>query len=201
MTEEVYTLALARGPAMKVGMVPLARILWVKSVSLDEDEFAYPGRPGQRFDLHAAPEDGDSLGDPEVGDLLVLTQHEQATHLVRVVGERVEARPRRSMKRGTRDERFSVQRACEHVYVRPFEEAPGLEEAFGCDPQAKGGETFAIFDLPAIEASDQPAWMVRRRILVALEGPSMRARFEAKGQTRRDDLPALTLQDFLRKEE
>lgn len=179
-------------------MLPLARLLWVKSVSLDEDEFAYPGRPGQAFELHATPEDGDSLQDPEVGDLLVLTQHEQATHLVRVVGERVEARSRRTMRKGTRDERFSVQRACEHVYVRPFEEAPSLEETFGCDPQAKGGETFALLELPAVQASDQPAWMLRRRILKALEGPSMRALYEASGQAREDGMPRMSLQEFLR---
>lgn len=131
-------------------MLPFRKILWVKSVSLEEGELAYAGRdpsvrareprhPGDLFELHASPEDADSLGDPAVGDLVVLTQHDQVTHLVRAVGEGVEARPRRTMRKGTRDERFSEQRTFALVLLRGFEEAPWLVDAFGFDPAATGG--------------------------------------------------------------
>jgi len=179
-------------------VVPFRRILWVKSVSMDEGELAYSGRPGQRFDLHSTPEDADSLQDPEVGDLVVLTQHDQVTHLVKIVGERVEERPRRSIKKGTRDERFTVQRTCEHVFVRPVAEAPFVDEAFGCAPDTTGGETLRIEDLAAVKASDQPMWMVQRRILNAVEGPSFSALFVKRSHHEDDGMPKMELSEFLR---
>lgn len=179
-------------------MIPFRKILWVKSVSLEPDELAYSGRSGAEFALHCTPEDADSLGDPAVGDLIVLIQHEQVTHLARVVGEAVHERPRRTIKRGTRDERFSMQRICEHVIVRGFEDAPYVEEAFGADPGANGGETYAIDELPSLAASQQPLWMVQRRVLNALEGPSVRALYVTRRARQDEGKPQVDLHEFLR---
>lgn len=179
-------------------MLPFRRILWVKSVSLEEGVLAYPGRAGLQFDLHSTPEDADSLQDPEVGDLVVLTQHEQVTHLVRVTGERVVPRPRRTIKKGTRDERFSMQRRCEHFVIRSLDDAPFVDEAFGCTPNTTGGETLRIEELPAVVASDQPMWMVQRRILNALEGPSVRALYATRAERNKaDEMPQVDLAEFL----
>jgi hypothetical protein len=165
------------------------RIRWVKSVTLDEDTFAYgnddptvlarePESPGDPFELHATDDDCDTLGDPAVGDLVVLTQHDQATHLVEVVGEAIEPRPRRTVRKRTRDERFSWQRTCRLVILRDFSEAPFIREAFGFDPRAKGGDVLEIAALPAFEEAGTPLWMVQRRIERALKGelPSMKRR-------------------------
>lgn len=196
-------------------MIPFKKILWVKSVSLGEGELAYGGRdrtvrarepksPGDEFELHATPEDADSLADPEVDDLLVLVQHDQATHLVRVVGDRVVERSRRTMRKGTRDERFSVERTCALVILKDLEEAPWVEDAFGFDPGATGGEVFRIDELPAFVASGDPLWLVQRRILVALEGPSIRKIYATRGEreaARMRRIPKLSVQDFLRRDE
>ena len=190
-------------------MLPFRKILWVKSVSLEEGELAYAGRdpsvrareprhPGDLFELHASPEDADSLGDPAVGDLVVLTQHDQVTHLVRAVGEGVEARPRRTMRKGTRDERFSEQRTFALVLLRGFEEAPWLVDAFGFDPAATGGETFRIDELPAFVGAGQPLWMVQRRVAKALEGPSALELYMTRHE-RQESLPMMFPRDFLKK--
>ena len=166
-------------------MLAFAKILWVKSVTLDEHTFAYggrdpqvrarePRRPGDAFELHCTVEDADSLADPRLGDLLVLTQHDLVTHLVRVVGEKVEPRPRRTIRPGTRDGRFSRQRTCELVYLRDFDEAKPVEEAFGCPVDVAGGEVFSIPELPAVERSNQPLWAVQRRLAKALEPDARR---------------------------
>lgn len=144
-------------------LFPFDKILWVKSVSLEEGVLAYPGRPGRELALHSTPDDAESLGDPAVGDIIVLTQHGQATHLVEVRGERVEPRPKRTI-RNTTDARFSMQRTCVHRVVLELDRAPFLEEAFGFDPDATGGEVFEIATLPAFVRSKQKLWMVQRRI-------------------------------------
>lgn len=183
-------------------MIPFRKILWAKSVSLDEGVLAYPGRVGQAFALHCAPEDADSLQDPAVDDLLVLTQNGLVTHLSRVVGARVEPRPRRTIKKGTRDERFTMQRECAHVIVRGLDEAPLVEEAFGCDADTSGGETWRIEDLTAVIHSDQPLWMVQRRILNALEGPSVRALYTTRGERlAQTAMPQVDLHEFLHRDE
>ena len=180
-------------------MLPFRKILWAKSVSLEEDVFAYPGRPRQRFALHCTPEDADSLSDPEVDDLIVLTQHDLVTHIVRVIDREVTGRPRRTIRKGTRDERFSMQRLCEHVIVRDFDEAPPLEESFGCDVDTSGGETWRIEHLGAVLASDQPLWMVQKRIQTSLEGPSMRALYATRAERWASTaMPEVSLQEFLR---
>lgn len=155
------------------------RILWIKSVTQDGDFSAYSGEePGVRsreprvagdaFDLHATPEDGASLAEPAVGDIIALTQHEQLTHLVEVTGADVVPRPKRTMRPKTRDARFSVQRECVVVELLDFERAPLVEEAFGFDPDAKGGEVFAIVELPAFHRSEQPLWAVQRRVATVM---------------------------------
>jgi hypothetical protein len=190
-------------------MLPFREILWVKSVSLVEGQLAYAGRdptvrareprrPGDVFELHATPEDADSLGDPAVGELVVLTQHGQLTHLVRAEGAEVEPRPRRTIRKGTRDERFSVQRTFSLVCLLELERAPWVEEAFGFDPDAGGGETHRIEALPAFVASGQPLWMVQRRIANALEGPSALQLYLTRHQ-RQDDLPWMFPRDFSRR--
>lgn len=196
-------------------MIPFRQILWVKSVSMDEDVLAYAGqdprvrareprRPGDLFELHAAPEDADSLQDPAIDDLVVLTQHEQVTHLVRVVGAEVGARSPRTMRKGTRDERFSVERTCALVLLRDFDHAPFVEEAFGFEPNADGGETHRIDELPAFVAASVPLWLVQRRVLKALQGPSLRTIYETRGEReaqRMKRIPRLELQDFVRRDE
>lgn len=163
-------------------MLRFRRILWTKNVALDEDELAYggvdpsvkarePKRPGDLFELHSTPEDAESLGDPSVGDLIVLTQHGQATHLAAVVGAMVEPRSRRTMRRGSRDSRFSFQRTLELIALQDFETAPFVDEAFGFDPCNEGGEVFAIEELPTFEAAGQPLWAVQRRLEQRLDGP------------------------------
>ncbi|MEO1234079.1 MAG: hypothetical protein AAFZ18_34815 [Myxococcota bacterium] len=163
-------------------MMRFRRILWTKNVALEEGELAYggvdptvkarePKRPGDLFELHSTPEDADSLGDPESGDLIVLTQHGQATHLAEIVGGGVEPRSRRTMRRGSRDSRFSYQRTLRLVALHDFEAAPFVEDAFGFDPQNEGGEVFALEDLPAFERSGQPLWAVQRRLEQQLDGP------------------------------
>ena len=161
-------------------MLAFAKILWVKSVTLDEHTFAYgrrdpsvrarePRRAGDVFDLHCTPEDAESLADPQSGDLLVLTQHDLATHLVQVIGDDVCPRPRRTIRPGTRDGRFSWQRTCSLIYLRDFEDAPSIQEAFGVPVDVSGGEVFFIPELAAIERSNFPRWAVQRRIAKALE--------------------------------
>lgn len=161
-------------------MVPFAKIRWVKSVTLDEETFAYggtdptvrarePRQPGDVFDLHCTEDDAESLAEPPSGELIVLVQHDLATHLARIVGDEVVPRPRRTVRPGTRDARFSRQRACELLFLRYFDEAPTLEDAFGFSADVSGGEVFSIAALPAFERSDQPLWAVQRRVVKALE--------------------------------
>ncbi len=156
------------------------RIRWVKSVTL-EDDFAYcgedpevrarePREPGDLFELHATEDDVDTLADPAVGDLVVLTQHDQATHVVEVVGEAVEPRPRRTMRPRSRDELFCFQRTCRCLVILGFDEAPLIRHAFGFDPDAKGGDVLEIAQLPALERAGMPMWMVQRRLERALTG-------------------------------
>ena len=178
-------------------MFPFGKILWVKSVSLDEDTFAYgrqdptvkarePKGNGDLFELHSTPDDAESLGDPLVGDLIVLLQHRQATHLVEVVGESPQPRPKKTMRKGSRDSRYSVQRTCRCVALQLFDEAPFVEEAFGFDPRAEGGEVFLIKELPSFEKSKQPLWAVQRRIHQALLGrQSLKAQFLNRRKTLR----------------
>lgn len=164
-------------------------IRWIKSVSLDEDLLAYAGRDptvlareprraGDLFELHSAEDDLDGLADPAVGEIIGLAQHKQLTHLVEVVGAGVVDRPKATIRPKTRDVRFCVERTCKLLLLRDFEEAPSLEEAFGFDPRAEGGEVLEIAALPAFEAAATPLWMVQRRILRAMEGelPSVKAR-------------------------
>ncbi len=129
--------------------------------------------PGDRFFLHASEDDAYSLDDPAVGDVILLTQHAQATHLVRVVGVRSEPRPRAELRR-PHGKRFPFRRECELLRMKDFEEAPLIEEAFGFDPRAQGGEVFEIAELSAFSAADTPLWLVQRRILAAFDGPSLR---------------------------
>ncbi len=176
----------------RVQVIPFGRIRWVKSVSLDEDQLAYAGRDrtvlareprrrGDHFELHATPDDRESLEDPEVDDLIVLTQHDLVTHLIKVVSPHVVARPKSSMRRGTRDQRFSVQRTCALVLLCELDEAPSTEKAFGFDPNAGGGEVFRIEALDAYRASDQPLWAVQRRIVQAMK------RADVPGTTPREE--------------
>lgn len=171
-------------------MLRFRRIRWTKNVALGEGELAYggqdptvkarePRRPGDAFELHSTPEDSESLDDPDVGELIVLTQHGQATHLVEVVGGCVEPRSRRTMRRGTRDARFSYQRTCRLVAMHDFDEAPLVAEAFGFDPRNEGGEVFEIETLPAFEKSGQPLWAVQKRLERQLDQvPNVRDLFE-----------------------
>lgn len=179
-------------------MLPFRKILWVKAVSLDEGEMAYPGRVGQQFFLHCTPEDADSLAEPEPEDLMVLIQHDQATHLVQALAEPVHARSPRTMKKGSRDARYSMQRAFELVVIRPLEDAVLLGETFGFDPEAGGGEVLRIDELPAYDRGEQPMWMVQRRILKAFEGHSVQALFRSRFEATSDGTPDLHLEDFLR---
>ena len=181
---------------LPVAVVPFGRIRWVKSVALGEDELAYaredptvrarePRRRGDLFELHSTPEDAESLQDPEPGDLIVLVQHGYVTHLARIVSERVEPRPKSTIRRGTRDHRFSMQRTCALEILCDYEHAPTLEEAFGFDPRAGGGEVFAILELEAFEASGQPAWAVQRRIVQAMTKADRPARRPSEGPMRK----------------
>lgn len=156
-------------------MLSFTRILWTKNVALAEGELAYggvdssvrarePKKPGDLFELHSTPEDAESLGDPPVGDLIVLTQHGQATHLAEFVQDAVEPRSRRKMRKGTRDFRYSFQRTCRLVAMHGFDDAPFVEEAFGFDPQNEGGEVHAIAELESFERSGKPLWAVQKRI-------------------------------------
>ncbi len=145
-------------------LFPFNKILWVKSVTMDENELAYPGRSGEEIALHSTEEDADSLQDPAVGDIVVLTQHEQVTHLVEMTGARVEARPKRTIRKNTRDARFSMQRACVIRVIVELDRAPFIADAFGFDPDAKGGEVFEIARLRAFERKGEKLWMVQRRI-------------------------------------
>lgn len=183
-------------------MLRFRKILWTKNVALSEGELAYggvdatakarePRRPGDLFELHSTPEDAESLGDPKVGELLVLTQHRQATHLVEIAGDAVEPRPRRTMRRGTRDARYSYQRTCKLVAMHDFDEAPFVEEAFGFDPRNEGGEVFAIAELPAFQASEHPLWAVQKRLENHLDGaPSAREMFlsRRRGPSKEEEL-------------
>ena len=154
-------------------------IFWVKSVTLEEPFPAYSGRdptvkareakrPGEELDLHISEDDAPSLAEPAVGDIIVLTQESLATHLVEVSGMEVLPRPKRTIRRGTRDERFRFQRACKLIVFRDFDEAPTLEQAFGFDPNAEGGEVFDIRALAAFERANVPLWLVQRKIANAL---------------------------------
>ncbi|MEQ9502165.1 MAG: hypothetical protein RIT81_35170 [Deltaproteobacteria bacterium] len=187
-------------------MIPFGRIRWVKSVALDEDELAYvgedptvrhrePSRRGDVFDLHCTEEDADTLAEPEVDDRIVLVQHGLTTHLVRVVGEHVERRPKSTIRRGTRDHRFVMQRTCV-VDLLCAIEPPTNEAAFGFEPRARGGEVFAIRELEAYAASREPMWAVQRRIVQALtrasdkrrkpkEEPMRRIEDDGKGRVER----------------
>jgi hypothetical protein len=168
------------------------RIRWVKSVTL-EDDFAYCGEdptvlareprgPGDLFELHATEDDEDTLGDPAVGDLVVLTQHDQATHVVEVVGERVEARPRRTMRPRSRDELFAFQRTCRCLVLLGFDEAPLIRHAFGFDPEAKGGDVLELASLPSLERAGTPLWMLQRRLERAMTGLLPPPPGEARGR-------------------
>lgn len=192
-------------------MLRFRKILWTKNVALAEGELAYggldptvkarePRRSGDLFELHSTPEDAESLGDPPVGDLVVLTQHGQATHLVEVVGDGVEPRPRRTMRKGTRDARFSMQRTCRLVALHDFESAPFVEEAFGFDPQNEGGEVFRLGELPALKGSGQPLWAVQRRLEQTLNGvPSAKELFlsRRRGPTAEEALTQELEAEFL----
>ena len=189
-------------------MLRFRRILWTKNVALEEGELAYgglnrsvkarePKKPGDLFELHSTPEDAESLGDPEVGDLIVLTQHGQATHLAEIVGDAVVPRSRRTMRRGTRDSRFSEQRTCRLVALHGFEEAPFVEEAFGFDPHNEGGEVFAIAELPAFAASGQPLWAVQKRLEHRLAAPP-RARDLFLSKRRADEADELMSRELER---
>lgn len=170
-------------------MLRFRKILWTKNVALGDGELAYggtdptvkarePKKPGDLFELHSTPEDAESLGDPEVGDLIVLTQHGQATHLAEIVGGCVERRSRRTMRRGTRDARYSYQRTCRLIAMHDFDAAPFVDEAFGFEPKNEGGEVFAIEALPAFESSGQPLWAVQKRLERQLDAtPSARDLF------------------------
>ncbi|MCC7386501.1 MAG: hypothetical protein IT384_31975 [Deltaproteobacteria bacterium] len=170
------------------------RLLWIKSVTRDDDLLAYAGEdpttrarepraPGDAFDLHASQEAAESLALPAVGDIIALTQHDQLTHLVEVTGAGVEKRPRRTMRAGTRDARYSVQRACKLLVLRVFADAPMIDEAFGFDPDAKGGDVFEIASLPAVVRSGVPLWAVQRRIDRAIKG-ELRAQVHARRRAR-----------------
>ncbi len=156
------------------------RILWVKSVSLDAGVLNYGGEdpsvrhrepraPGDAFELHATPDDADSLAEPEVGDWIVLTQEGYATHLVEVVGETVRPRRRRSMRPNTRDARFSVERTVELVVLRGYDRAARIEAAFGFDPRALGGAVLRLDELDEVMERGEPLWMLQRRIALAFE--------------------------------
>ena len=162
-------------------MLPFTKILWTKNVALGEDELAYggidptvrsrePKKAGDPFELHSTPEDAESLSDPAVGDIIVLTQHGQATHLAEFVADAVEPRPRRKMRKGTRDARYSFQRTCRLIAMYGFDRAPFVEDAFGFDPRNEGGEVFAIVDLDAFERSGRPLWAVQKRLEQRLSG-------------------------------
>lgn len=158
------------------------RVSWVKSVSVDEGVVAYSAEDGESlarkprfsgdlFDVHASEDDAATLEDPAIGDVLVLTQHDWVTHLVEVTGTKVVRRPRATIKKGTRDAHFNMQREVKLLVLRRFEEAPLIEEAFGFDPGAKGGEVLAIEELPAFERAKTPLWLVQRRIIHKMYDP------------------------------
>lgn len=157
------------------------KILWVKSVTRDDERLAYSGEDetsrafeprgrGDAFELHSTEEDAETLAAPAVSDIIVLIQHEQVTHLVEVTGETVEPRPRRTIRRGTRDARYCMQRTCEVWVLLDFETAPMIEDAFGFDPDAKGGEVLELATLPAFVSSGLPLWALQRRIERAMSG-------------------------------
>lgn len=177
-------------------LFPFRKILWVKSVTLDEEHLAYggqdpsvlarePKRPGDHFDLHIAELDADTLEDPETGDILALTQHDQLTHLVEIVGDEVQERPKNTIRKGTKDGKFCYQRTCKLLLLRDFEDAPFIEDAFGFEPNAKGGEVFQIETLDAYEAADQPLWMVQRRIHHSMSAKPQAQRLFQMGAWRR----------------
>lgn len=165
------------------------KILWTKNVALSDGSLAYSGqdpsvkarepkKSGDLFELHSTPEDAESLGDPSVGDLLVLTQHGQATHLVEVIGSSVEPRSRRTMRKGTRDFRFTDQRTCRLIALHDFDSAPFVEDAFGFDPKNEGGEVFRLNHLPSFESANQPLWAIQKRLEQHLDGtPNLRQLF------------------------
>lgn len=154
-------------------------IFWVKSVTLEEPVAAYSGqdpsvrareakRPLEPLDLHIAEDDAPSLAEPAIGDIIVLTQESLATHLVEVTGADVRPRPKKTIRRGTRDERFCFQRECKLIVFRDFDVAPTIDAAFGFEPNAEGGEVFDIRTLPAFARAKVPLWLVQRRIANAL---------------------------------
>ena len=175
-------------------VLPFTRILWTKNVALAEGELAYggvdptvrarePKRTGDLFELHSTPEDAESLQEPEVGDFIVLTQHGQATHLAVFVGEGVDPRPRRKMRKGTRDSRFSFQRTCRLVAMHDFDAAPFVEDAFGFDPKNEGGEVFRIAELDSFVQARRPLWAVQKRLEQRLSGrTSFREQLLARAQ-------------------
>ncbi|MEM7678295.1 MAG: hypothetical protein AAF449_20070 [Myxococcota bacterium] len=175
-------------------MRPFARILWTKNVALEEGELAYggvdptvkarePKRSGDLFELHSTPEDAESLSEPAVDDIVVLTQHRQATHLATFVAAHVEPRSRRKMRKGTRDSRFSFQRICRLIAMHDFESAPFVEDAFGFDPQNEGGEVFAISELDAFARHGRPLWAVQKRLEQKLNpSPSIRQQIIARAK-------------------
>lgn len=159
----------------------IRRILWVKAVTRNDDLLAYSGEdetarhreprePGDEFELHTTEEDAESLSLPAAGDVIALIQHDQLTHLVEVVGEKVTPRLRRTMRRNSNDSHYPMQRTCRLLVLRGFEDAPLIEEAFGFDPDAKGGDVLEIATLPAFEKSDVNLWGVQLRIERALSG-------------------------------
>lgn len=170
------------------------RILWIKSVSLDEGVFAYgPDDPdarvhrGQTFELHSSELDVDSLADPSMGDIIALTQHGQLTHLVEVQGAEVTERSHAERKR-PHGRRFPFQRTCLALRVVSPERAPSIEEAFGFDPRAAGGEVVALESLTGFREANLPLWMIQRRVRLAIDGelPAQKRRALREGRRTSD---------------
>ena len=170
-----FDTAVRREPWYAFIVLPFTRILWTKNVALAEGELAYggvdptvkarePKRPGDLFELHSTPEDSESLGEPSVGDIIVLTQHGQATHLAEFVGAGVDPRPRKKMRKGTRDSRYSFQRTCRLIAMYDFDAAPFVDDAFGFDPKNEGGEVHRIDGLDSFAHAKRPLWAVQKRI-------------------------------------
>ena len=66
-----------------------------------------------------------------------------------------------------------------------YEHAPRVEDAFGFEPRARGGEVLRIDELPAFGVADVPLWMVQRRIARALELQLPSSRREARRRAAR----------------
>lgn len=156
------------------------RILWIKSVRRSDGILAYVGQDdgalhceptdaGDEFEVHTSLETADSLGRPEVGDLLCLTQHGLLTHLVEVIGHRVQPRPPKETRRGI-DAHYPRQRTC-RVIALATAKAPRTTAALGFDPGASGGRVYAIDDLIAFRQSGLHLAEVQAKIVAALGLP------------------------------